>query len=84
MYPNLYYVFEDLFGIKIGFLRFINSFGFFVAIAFLVAAALLSKELRRKSKEGLVSAYRTKACSRWPGYCRGTDHQFSAWIFVWV
>lgn len=52
MYPNLYYVFEDLFGVKIGFLRFINSFGFFVAIAFLVAAALLSKELRRKSQEG--------------------------------
>jgi phosphatidylglycerol:prolipoprotein diacylglycerol transferase len=53
MYPNLYYVFEDLFGVQIGFLRFINSFGFFVAIAFLVAAALLAKELRRKSKEGL-------------------------------
>ena len=53
MYPNLYYVFEDLFGVQIGFLRFINSFGFFVAIAFLVAAALLAKELRRKSEEGL-------------------------------
>jgi phosphatidylglycerol---prolipoprotein diacylglyceryl transferase len=52
MYPNLYYVFEDFFGVKIGFLRFINSFGFFVAIAFLVAAALLSKELRRKGAEG--------------------------------
>ena len=52
MYPNLYYVFEDFFGVKIGFLRFINSFGFFVAIAFLVAAALLSKELRRKAGEG--------------------------------
>lgn len=53
MYPNLYYVFDDFFGVKIGVLRFINSFGFFVAIAFLVAAALLSKELRRKSGEGL-------------------------------
>ena len=53
MYPNLYYVFEDFFGVKIGILRFINSFGFFVAIAFLVAAALLGKELRRKSEEGL-------------------------------
>ncbi len=53
MYPNLYYVFEDFFGIKIGFLRFINSFGFFVAISFLIAASLLSKELKRKSNEGL-------------------------------
>ncbi|HEX2607919.1 MAG TPA: prolipoprotein diacylglyceryl transferase family protein [Flavisolibacter sp.] len=54
MYPNLYYVFEDWFDIKIGFLRFINSFGFFVAISFLVAAALLTHELRRKSKLGLL------------------------------
>ncbi len=53
MYPNLYYFFKDVFNVKIGFLRFINSFGFFVAIAFLVAAALLAKELRRKSKQGL-------------------------------
>ncbi len=52
MYPNLYYFFKDAFGIKIGFLRFINSFGFFVAISFLVAAALLAHELRRKSKQG--------------------------------
>lgn len=53
MYPNLYYVFQDLFGVKIGLLRFINSFGFFVAIAFLVSAALLAQELKRKSKLGL-------------------------------
>ncbi|HEY0356797.1 MAG TPA: prolipoprotein diacylglyceryl transferase [Flavisolibacter sp.] len=53
MYPNLYYFFKETFDIKIGFLRFINSFGFFVAIAFLVAAALLAHELRRKSKQGL-------------------------------
>lgn len=53
MYPNLYYFFKETFNINIGILRFINSFGFFVAIAFLVAAALLARELRRKSKQGL-------------------------------
>lgn len=37
------------------FLRFVNSFGFFVAIAFLVAAAILTAELRRKSREGLLN-----------------------------
>jgi len=60
MYPNLYYVFKDLFGVKIGALRFINSFGFFVAISFLVAAALLSQELRRKSKLGLFQPTEAK------------------------
>jgi phosphatidylglycerol:prolipoprotein diacylglycerol transferase len=53
MYPNLYYFFKETFGVQIGFLRFINSFGFFVAISFLVAAALLARELRRKSRQGL-------------------------------
>ena len=54
MYPNLYYAFKDLFGIDFSPLRFINSFGFFVAISFLVAAALLSSELKRKSRQGLL------------------------------
>src|SRR5688572_5766428 len=53
MYPNLYYFFKETFDVKIPFLRFINSFGFFVAIAFLVGAGLLARELRRKSKQGL-------------------------------
>lgn len=53
MYPNLYYAFKDLFGVEWTFLRFINSFGFFVAIAFIVAAMVLAAELRRKSKQGL-------------------------------
>ena len=52
MYPNLYYAFKDLFGVEWPFLRFINSFGFFVAIAFIVCAIVLANELRRKSKQG--------------------------------
>lgn len=56
MYPTLYHFFYDWFGIKILFLRAINSFGFFVAIAFLVCAALFSRELRRKYRQGLIPA----------------------------
>ena len=52
MYPNLYFAFKDLFGVEWTFLRFVNSFGFFVAIAFIMAALVLTVELRRKSKEG--------------------------------
>ena len=54
MYPNLYYAFKDLFGVEWKFLRFVNSFGFFVAIAFIVCAIVLANELRRKSKQGLL------------------------------
>ncbi len=53
MYPNLYYAFKDLFGVEWTFLRFVNSFGFFVAIAFIVAAVVLASELKRKSRQGL-------------------------------
>ena len=54
MYPNLYYAFKDLFNIDWKPLRFINSFGFFVALSFILAAVTLAAELRRKAKEGLL------------------------------
>lgn len=60
MYPNLYYAFKDLFGVDLPALRFINSFGFFVALAFLVGAWLLTLELRRKSKAGLLHPTETE------------------------
>ena len=53
MYPNLYYIFKDLFGIEISGLKLVNSFGFFVAIAFLICAWVLTLELRRKQQQGL-------------------------------
>jgi phosphatidylglycerol:prolipoprotein diacylglycerol transferase len=54
MYPNLYYAFKDLFNIDWKPLRFINSFGFFVALSFILAAVILAAELKRKGKEGLL------------------------------
>jgi prolipoprotein diacylglyceryltransferase len=54
MYPNLYFAFRDIFGVEWNGLRFINSFGFFVAIAFLVAAFVLVLELKRKERAGLL------------------------------
>jgi prolipoprotein diacylglyceryltransferase len=54
MYPNLYYAFKDLFGVDWKFLRVANTFGVFVAISFILAAIVLTAELRRKSKEGLM------------------------------
>ena len=59
MYPNLYYAFKDLFGLEWPVLRFVNSFGFFVAIAFLTAAYVLTQELKRKSAQGLFTPTET-------------------------
>lgn len=52
MYPNLYYAFKDLFGIEITGLQLINSFGFFVAIAFVASGFVLYNELKRKESIG--------------------------------
>src|SRR5215469_13069197 len=54
MYPNLYFAFKDLFGLNWPPLRFINSFGFFVALSFIAAAVTLTWELMRKEREGLL------------------------------
>ncbi len=54
MYPNLYYVFKDWFSVELPTLAFLNTFGLFVALAFIVAAIVLSSELKRKEKLGLL------------------------------
>ena len=50
MYPNISYLLNDLFGINIPLP--IQTFGFFVAIAFLLSSWTLSIELKRKEDEG--------------------------------
>ena len=54
MYPNLYYVFKDWFGVEWSALKILNTFGLMVALAFVVAALVLSSELKRKEKLGLL------------------------------
>lgn len=56
MYPSLYYAFKDLFGIDLPFLKMVQMFGFFVALAFIASAYFWTKELKRKENEGLLTA----------------------------
>ena len=60
MYPNLYYAFRDIFGVEWSALRIVNSFGFFVALAYILAASILAAELKRKSKQGLLQPTETQ------------------------
>jgi len=56
MYPNLYFFLKEALGIEPwGFTQYINTFGLLVAIAFVVAAVILSKELKRREQSGLLS-----------------------------
>ena len=59
MYPNLYFAFLDLLGWDLPALKLINSFGFFVALAFLATHALLKGELKRLAALGHFKAQTT-------------------------
>ena len=50
MYPNLYYLIKELFGISLPFLKAISTAGFFMALAFVPAAWLWEHELKHKEK----------------------------------
>lgn len=55
MYPNLYFFLKDTFGVEPWlWTKFVNAFGFFVAIAFILSALVLVKELKRKERDGLL------------------------------
>lgn len=60
MYPTIYHLFFDWFGLDWSFLKFLNSFGFFVALAFIAASWTLSRELLRKENEGLLQPTKIK------------------------
>ncbi len=54
MYATIYDAVKDLFGWDIIHLKLLQSFGFFVAISFLLCAFFFGRELRRKSREGFL------------------------------
>ena len=54
MYATIYDAVKDLFGWDIIHLKLLQSFGFFVAISFLLCAMVFSWELKRKSRLGFL------------------------------
>ncbi|MFM2360238.1 MAG: hypothetical protein RLY16_2231 [Bacteroidota bacterium] len=54
MYANLYYVIKDWFGLELKPMMFLNTFGLMVAISFVISAAVIALELKRKEKLGLL------------------------------
>ena len=49
-YPSFYDLFYQLFGLKIQLFKLFHTFGFFVALGFIVGIYILKKELQRREK----------------------------------
>jgi prolipoprotein diacylglyceryltransferase len=58
MYPNISFFLQDIFGINIPLP--IQTFGFFVALAFIFSSWTLKLELKRKEEEGLIYPFEQK------------------------
>ncbi|MCB0756491.1 MAG: prolipoprotein diacylglyceryl transferase, partial [Flavobacteriales bacterium] len=56
MYPTLYDLVLDLFGMSIPPFKLVQSFGMMVALAFLAASMDLKSELKRKEEQGLLQS----------------------------
>ena len=54
MYPTLYHVFYDWLGLDWSWMKMLNSFGFFVALAFIAANYTLTLEIKRKEALGFI------------------------------
>lgn len=60
MYPNLYYLFQDIFGLEIPALQLFQSFGFMVAISFVLANLTFVMELKRQEKLKRIHAVQVR------------------------
>ena len=58
MYPTISHLINDLLGINIPLP--IQTFGFFVALAFVMGSYFISKEFKRKEEEGLLNSIKRK------------------------
>ena len=56
MFPNIYYLIQYLTGINIPFFQIVQSFGFFVALAFIAGYWAFVQEFNRKEKLGYINS----------------------------
>jgi phosphatidylglycerol---prolipoprotein diacylglyceryl transferase len=81
MYASLYELFDAWFGIKFGPLKVLHTFGAMMAISFLVAAWVLSKELKRKEDEGILKATPT---DNWIGKRASTSELIESFVIAFL
>lgn len=84
MYPTLYHFFNDAFGVEWHWAKLLNSFGFFVALAFITASYTLSLELKRREGLGHFKSEKRKLIiGKSPDWSDIAINGFMGFIFGW-
>ena len=84
MYPNLYFALQDLTGLELPFLKLVNSFGFFVAMAFLIGGYFIRLEFIRLTKSGVFTPNKIQSLQGLPATLTEIISQaFIGFIFGW-
>ena len=81
MYASLYELFDAWFGVQWNFLKLLHTFGAMMAISFLAAAWILSKELHRKEDQGLLKPWPT---DNWVGKKATTSEMIEAFALAFI
>lgn len=81
MYPNLYYLVQDLFGVEIEFLKIFQMFGIFMAISFLAGYKIMEVELKRMEREGKIFPVKRMF---WENKAPGTQEYVMNFIFYFL
>ena len=84
MYPTIYHALLDLFDLDWPWTKLLNSFGFFVALAFVISSYTLSRELKRKEEEGLLKPEKRKLVTgKGPDWMDILTNAFLGFIMGW-
>ncbi|MDG2363524.1 MAG: hypothetical protein P8L80_05425, partial [Flavobacteriales bacterium] len=84
MYPNLYFALQDLTGLELPFLKLVNSFGFFVAMAFLIGGYFIRLEFIRLTKSGVFTPNKIQSLQGLPATpIEIISQAFIGFIFGW-
>lgn len=81
VYPNLYFLVKDWFGIEIPLFKIIQMFGLFMAFSFLAAYWVMTKELKRLEENGTLRSFTRKV---WVDKAPGTYDYAMNFIFYFI
>jgi prolipoprotein diacylglyceryltransferase len=81
VYPNLYFLVKDLFGVEIELFKIFQMFGIFMAVSFFAAYKIMQAELKRMEQEGKIAPVKRKF---WENKAPGAQEYLMNFVFYFL